>query len=146
MSGGKKERQKNMTFTKSVFVFAFVVAALLTVTIGLGGPAHVAMLIAAVVAGIVAVSSGYAWDELQEGIGDTIKAAVPAILILLAILVFVAKINRGIGVLITIPVMILSSWLLFKSGQVKVIKEGERNPAPEDEALKKVNDKTITER
>ena len=48
--------------------------------------------------------------------------------------------------LITIPVMILSSWLLFKSGQVKVIKEGEGNPAPEDEALKKVNDKTITER
>ena len=37
MSGGKKERQKNMTFSKSVFVFAFVVAALLTVTIGLGG-------------------------------------------------------------------------------------------------------------
>lgn len=85
MSGGKKERQKNMTFSKSVFVFAFVVAALLTVTIGLGGPAHVAMLIAAIVAGIVAVSSGYSWDELQEGIGDTIKAAVPAILILLAI-------------------------------------------------------------
>ena len=50
MSGGKKERQKNMTFSKSVFVFAFVVAALLTVTIGLGGPAHVAMLIAAIVA------------------------------------------------------------------------------------------------
>lgn len=85
MSGGKKERQKNMTFLKSVFVFAFVVAALLTVTIGLGGPAHVAMLIAAIAAGIVAVSSGYTWDELQEGIGDTIKAAVPAILILLAI-------------------------------------------------------------
>lgn len=85
MSGGKKERQKNMTFSKSVFVFAFVVTALLTVTIGLGGPAHVAMLIAAIVAGIVAVSSGYSWDELQEGIGDTIKAAVPAILILLAI-------------------------------------------------------------
>jgi len=36
------------------------------VTIGLGGPAHVAMLMAAVMAGIVAVSSGYAWDELQE--------------------------------------------------------------------------------
>ena len=85
MSGGKKERQKNMTFTKSVFVFAFVVAALLTVTVGLGGPAHVAMLIAAIVAGIVAVGSGYSWNELQDGIGDTIKAAVPAILILLAI-------------------------------------------------------------
>ena len=75
MSGGKKERQKNMTFTKSVFVFAFVVAALLTVTVGLGGPAHVAMLIAAIVAGIVAVGSGYSWNELQDGIGDTIKAA-----------------------------------------------------------------------
>ena len=90
MSGGKKERQKNMTFTKSVFVFAFVVAALLTVTVGLGGPAHVAMLIAAIVAGIVAVGSGYSWNELQDGIGDTIKAAVPAILILLAIGVIIS--------------------------------------------------------
>ena len=62
---------------------------------------------------------------------------IAPILILLGILVFVAKINRGIGVLITIPVMILSSWLLFKSGQVKVIKEGEGNPAPEGEPSKK---------
>ena len=46
---------------------------------------------------------------------------IAPILILLGILVFVTKLNRGIGVLITIPVMILSSWLLFKSGQVKVI-------------------------
>lgn len=74
------------------------------------------------------------------------KMMIAPILILLAILVFVAKINRGIGVLITIPVMILSSWLLFKSGQVKVIKEGEGNPAPEGEPSKKVNNKTITER
>lgn len=49
------------------------------------------------------------------------KMMIPPILILLAILVFVVKLNRGIGVLITIPVMILSSWLLFKTGQVKVI-------------------------
>lgn len=80
-----KSTEKNMTFGKSVFVFAFVVAALLGVTIGLGGPAHIAMLLSAIAAGIVAVSSGYTWDELQDGIGDTIKAAVPAILILLAI-------------------------------------------------------------
>lgn len=80
-----KKREKNMTFTKAVFVFAFVVASLLTVTIALDGPAHIAMLISAIVAGIVAVVSGYSWDELQDGIGETIKAAVPAILILLAI-------------------------------------------------------------
>lgn len=85
MRGKKAETAKTMTFGKAVFVFAFVIAALLTVTVGLGGPAHIAMLLAAVMAGIVAVTSGFSWDELQEGIGDTIKAAVPAILILLAI-------------------------------------------------------------
>lgn len=80
-----KKREKNMTFGRAVFVFVFVVASLLTVTIGLDGTPHIAMFISAIVAGIVAVLSGYTWDELQEGIGDTIKAAVPAILILLAI-------------------------------------------------------------
>lgn len=84
-SAENTERARTMTFGKAVFVFAFVIVSLLTVTVGFGGPAHVAMLIAAVAAGIVAVMSGFTWEELQEGIGDTIKAAVPAILILLAI-------------------------------------------------------------
>ena len=80
-----RKKEKKMTLAKAVFVFAFVIVSLLTVTIALDGPAHIAMLISAIAAGIVAVCSGYTWDELQEGIGETIKAAVPAILILLAI-------------------------------------------------------------
>lgn len=85
MNNENHKRTKNMTFGKSVFVFIFVIVSLLTVTVALGGPAHVAMLIAAIAAGIVAIISGFTWEELQDGIGDTIKAAVPAILILLAI-------------------------------------------------------------
>ncbi len=81
----KTKREKKMTLGRAIFVFAFVIVALLTVTIGLDGPAHIAMFLSAIVAGIVAVLSGYSWDELQEGIGETIKAAAPAILILLAI-------------------------------------------------------------
>ena len=68
-----EKKEKKMTFGKAVFVFAFVVVSLLTVTIALDGPAHIAMLISAVIAGIVAVCSGYSWEELQDGIGDTIK-------------------------------------------------------------------------
>lgn len=85
MNNENHKSTKNMTFGKSVFVFIFVIVSLLTVTVALGGPAHVAMLIAAIAAGIVAIISGFTWEELQDGIGDTIKAAVPAILILLAI-------------------------------------------------------------
>lgn len=81
----KTKKEKKMTLGRAIFVFVFVIVALLTVTIGLDGPAHIAMFLSAIVAGIVAVCSGYSWDELQEGIGETIKAAVPAILILLAI-------------------------------------------------------------
>ena len=72
------------------------------------------------------------------------KMMIPPILFLLAILVFVTKLNRGIGVLITIPVMILSSWLLFKSGQVKVIQEGQ--PSAEEKQPNTVKNETITEK
>lgn len=49
------------------------------------------------------------------------KMLLPPILILLFILVFVAKINRGIGVLICIPLLIATARILYKTGQIKVV-------------------------
>lgn len=49
------------------------------------------------------------------------KLLLPAILIILAILVFVTKINRGIAVIICIPILILTSWIMYKTGQVKLV-------------------------
>lgn len=49
------------------------------------------------------------------------KLILPATLIILAILVFVAEINRGISVLICIPLLILTGRIMYKTGQVKLI-------------------------
>lgn len=49
------------------------------------------------------------------------KMLLPAILIILAILLFVARINRGIAIIICIPILILTSWIMYKTGQVKLV-------------------------
>ena len=43
------------------------------------------LVIAAGVAAIVGVASGYSWSEMEEGMSETIKASAPAILIMLII-------------------------------------------------------------
>lgn len=49
------------------------------------------------------------------------KMLSPAVLIILAILIFVARINRGIAIIICIPVLILTSWIMYKTGHVKLV-------------------------
>lgn len=49
------------------------------------------------------------------------KMLLPAMLVILAILVFVAEINRGIAIIICIPVLIATSWVMYKIGQVKFV-------------------------
>lgn len=48
------------------------------------------------------------------------KIMLPPVLILLLFLVFVAKVSRGIAVIICIPLIIGSARILYKSGQVRV--------------------------
>lgn len=52
---------------------------------GWGLDVHLFILMAAVVAGAVAMSLGYSWKVLEEGIVDTIKMSMGAILILMVI-------------------------------------------------------------
>lgn len=49
------------------------------------GPNQIALILVAVVAGVVGLSLGYKWDKLQKGAVKSIKSALPAILILLLI-------------------------------------------------------------
>ncbi len=50
-----------------------------------GGPGQIALIIAGVLAGLVGVLNGHTWHELEQGVSDSIKKALPAIFILLMI-------------------------------------------------------------
>lgn len=80
---GKTIRKTNLG--EAIFVFSFLIVSLLITITVLGGSPHIPIFISAVVAGIVAVRAGYDWEELQEGICETIKMSTPAILIMLVI-------------------------------------------------------------
>ncbi|WP_053406056.1 Na+/H+ antiporter NhaC [Persicobacter sp. CCB-QB2] len=49
------------------------------------GPNQIALILAAALAGVVGVNLHYNWDDMQEGIVQSIKSSLPAILILLLI-------------------------------------------------------------
>ncbi|MEF9953720.1 MAG: hypothetical protein RR785_00500, partial [Clostridium sp.] len=57
------------------------------------------------------------------------KAAVlPGVLVFL-IHVFVMPVNRGIAILACIPLCIICAWVLYKTGQIKVIRAEEKRAA-----------------
>ena len=62
------KKKAPVSFGKSVAVFVFVFAAILTGMMVLGTSAHMPLVISAGVAAIVAVLSGFTWDELEKGI------------------------------------------------------------------------------
>ena len=74
-----------VSFWKAVFVFVVTFACILIGIIKFGTSAHMPLVIAAGVAAIVGVASGYKWSEMEEGMSETIKASAPAILIMLII-------------------------------------------------------------
>ena len=74
-----------VSFWKAVFVFVVTFACILLGIIKFGTSAHMPLVIAAGVAAIVGVASGYKWSEMEEGMSETIKASAPAILIMLII-------------------------------------------------------------
>ncbi len=81
----QSKTSRKINLTEAVFVFSFLILSLLVTITVLGGSPHIPILLSAVVAGIVAVRAGYKWDDLQEGIAETIKMSTPSILIMLVI-------------------------------------------------------------
>ena len=79
------KKKAPVSFGKSVAVFVFVFAAILTGMMVLGTSAHMPLVISAGVAAVVAVLSGFTWDELEKGISECFKASAPALLIMLII-------------------------------------------------------------
>ena len=81
----KRSAEKSMSFAKSMIPIIYLALALIYTLRFLHGDPHIPILTAAVVAAIVAALSGYHWQEIQDGIVNTIKLSMSAILILMII-------------------------------------------------------------
>jgi len=73
---------RKITFGEAMFVVLFLVAALMATLMVWGGDPHMPILAATVVAALVAIRAGYKWQAIEEGILDTIRMSMQAILIL----------------------------------------------------------------
>ena len=76
------EERREVGFAPALFVFVFLFVAILCGTRLFGTTAHIPLVLASVVAAIVAICNGYRWSELQDGMGETIKATCIGILIM----------------------------------------------------------------
>ena len=79
----KETKRVGLGPSAAVFVFTFL--AILVGIKKLGTSAHVPLLLAAVAAAAVGRAHGFKWKEMEQNICDAIKAAVPAILIMMII-------------------------------------------------------------
>jgi NhaC family Na+:H+ antiporter len=78
--------KKKATIGYALIPMLFIIVALVVTMQFWGGDPHLPILFAAVVAALVAIFGlGYTWKELEDGIVDTIKMAMQAILILMII-------------------------------------------------------------
>lgn len=78
--------KKKATIGHALIPFAFIIASLIITMNFWGGDPHLPILFSAVVASIVAITMlGFTWKELEDGIVETIKMSMAAILILMVI-------------------------------------------------------------
>lgn len=78
-------KEAKVSLGKAVFVFVFLFVSLLLTIKVFGGSPHIPLAVTAIVAGILAVQSGFEWKFIEEGIKETIMMSSQAIIIMLAI-------------------------------------------------------------
>jgi len=76
---------RTMTFCRALIPVLFLMLALVYTIRILNGAPHIPLVLSAVVATIVAVSSGYRWENIERGIVNTIRKSMSAILILMIV-------------------------------------------------------------
>lgn len=81
----KTKFQGQITLGKSLFVIAFLIVSLISTILVFEGAPHIPLLVSTIVASLVAISCGYKWKEIEEGIVDTIRMSMQAILIVMII-------------------------------------------------------------
>lgn len=106
------ERAKTITVWKALFVLTVLVVSLVYTIQVVEGSIHIPILFSAAVAGVVGYMSGFRYEEMEEGILDTIRMALQAILIMLVI-------GMIVGVWITsgiVPTMIYYGLKILSPG------------------------------
>lgn len=79
-----KEKRK-VTLIEALIPVIFLIGALFFTIVKLEGSPHIPIASAAAIAAIVAMRAGYSWKELENGVVETIKMSMSAILILMII-------------------------------------------------------------
>ena len=103
---------KQIGLAKILLVLTFLIISLTYTIRVIDGWIHIPLLLSAAVAAVVAVSSGYKWADLEQGVVDTISMAMPAIMIMLVI-------GMIVGVWITagiVPAMIFYGLKILSPG------------------------------
>ena len=80
-----KEKLKAVPAWAAAITFLFLIACVTFMTVGLKTPPHIPLLISAVAAAGVGAACHFRWSEMQEGILDTTRPAIPAVLIIMTI-------------------------------------------------------------
>ena len=73
---------RKITFGEAMLVIAFLVAGLIATLTLWGGDPHMPIMAAAVFAAIVAIRAGHKWQDIENGMLNTIRMSMQAILIL----------------------------------------------------------------
>lgn len=101
--------KKNLTFTKSLVpILGLIIAAAGSIFIWDAGM-NFPLIIGVILASIVAISSGWEWNEVQQMMGNGVSRALPAVFILLTIGMIIGSwIASG-----TIPTMIYYGMMII---------------------------------
>ena len=78
-------REKNMTLGKALIPLLFLIVIIMLNNIYGNGASAIPLIASSVVASVIAMLSGYSWDELEKGILNTIGLTMQACLILMVI-------------------------------------------------------------
>ena len=103
LANGKQVVKRKATFVEALVPIVFLIVVLAVSLIKFGADPQIPLILGAAVAGLVGVFRlGFTWQELEEGVLDTIKMAMQAILILMVVVTLI-----GTWILIgTVPAMI----------------------------------------
>ena len=86
MAKEKQKIKRKSTLVEALIPIVFLIAVLAISLVKLGADPHIPLILSATVAGLVGVYRlGFTWSELEEGVLETIKMAMQAVLILIVV-------------------------------------------------------------
>ena len=80
-----EKHPRKITLVEALLVIIFLIISLMSTLMIFGGDPHIPILVTTVFASLIAIRAGYHWAEIEEGIIETIRMSMQAILILMII-------------------------------------------------------------